>query len=1013
MGLSLDFVHPWWLLLLALVPWAFAMARHGLAGIRGGRRVLALVARSLVFTAIVLALAGTRLRVRNDRICVIFVVDRSDSIPPRARDEVLRIIRRAQEERDRARGDRAGIIVFGGDAGVEEPARERDLELFGFSTLIRSEATDIQGAIRLATASFPEDVGGRRIVLFSDGNETAGKAEEEARAARAMGIRVDVVPVVYSYQSEITVAKLVVPPEVSPGEPFSLQAVVESSRETEVRLRIFEDGRLIPQENDVRLLRTGKNFFEIPNLRREEPGLHEYEVRVEPIVATDDALPQNNVGRGSTLIQGEARVLLVASEPEREANLIAALRAERIAVDAIPPVDLPTTAGEWFPYGAVLFSNVGAHQVPEATQVLLENLVSGMGLGFVMIGGEESFGAGGWQGTPIARILPVDLDLSQKKVLPNGALAMVVHSCELSNGNYWASRIIQQAITMLSPKDYAGVIYYDATGTDTWLFDMMPCANRQFMLGKLVNFNPGDMVSFQSILALAHKSLAATPASIKHIVILTDGDPRPPSPALVSQIVDASRITISAICYGAHGGVVPTQMQQLTARGRGRFHFLQGPENLPEIFLREATVVRKAVLSEEPFVPVLRSGHGIVRGLSGFPPLDGYVLTSPRPLAEMILSHPPGKEDPSEDPVLAAWTYALGKVVAFTSDAGRRWGESWTGWSGYRPFWSQLVRWVVREERSPFFRIHRRVDGGKLTLVADLITPDGRFLNDAEVEAHVISPGIGGRVRTVPLRQSGPGRYIAPEISVEDEGDYAVRLDATAEGMALSSRVTVNVPYSPEYRNVATDFDLLARVAEAGDGRLSAPGDPLDAFRSDLEVRRSVEEIWKPLLLAALFIFFFDVAVRRIAIDPRHVLARVASGVRDFRERRRVVEERSDERLATLLRAKERVRGARARPARGEAEPAGSARSAPEARGAKAARDDEADESAPVFDERDAAVPHAQPARDEPEEGPAAGGPQAKSRGPDDPQAGETYTSRLLRAKKRALGDGEGDKKQS
>ncbi|HLU49616.1 MAG TPA: glutamine amidotransferase, partial [Planctomycetota bacterium] len=382
------------------------------------------------------------------------------------------------------------------------------------------------------------------------------------------------------------------------------------------------------------------------------------------------------------------------------------------------------------------------------------------------------------------------------------------------------------------------------------------------------------------------------------------------------QIVDESRISISVICYGAHGGMVPTNMEKLAARAGGRFHFLRGPEELPEIFLREASVVRKALVSEEPFQPALRTSHDILRGIQGLPGLDGHVLTSPRAGAELVLVRPSTAETPIDDPLLAAWTYSLGKVVAFTSDAGRRWGGQWTSWEGYGPYWSQLVRWVSRAEQSSFYRVDHRVEDGKLTVVAELITPDGRFVNGAALEGRVITPGRDGEVRRFELQQTGPGRYVGPELPLEQSGTYAVHLDAEVEGFALPYRFAVPLSYSPEYRALATDHDRLARIAEAGGGRVVSLGEPIDAFAGELPSRKSVEEVWRTLLLCALILFFLDVAVRRIAIDPRAAARRVHEWAHARALKRREATAPADERLSSLLRAKERVRESRFRDTR-------------------------------------------------------------------------------------------------
>jgi hypothetical protein len=59
------------------------------------------------------------------------------------------------------------------------------------------------------------------------------------------------------------------------------------------------------------------------------------------------------------------------------------------------------------------------------------------GGGLVMVGGPESFGAGGWIGSPLEDALPVRLDPPQKRQMPRGALALVIHSVEMPEGVFY------------------------------------------------------------------------------------------------------------------------------------------------------------------------------------------------------------------------------------------------------------------------------------------------------------------------------------------------------------------------------------------------------------------------------------------------------------------------------------------------------------------------------------------------------------------------------------------------
>ena len=77
-----------------------------------------------------------------------------------------------------------------------------------------------------------------------------------------------------------------------------------------------------------------------------------------------------------------------------------------------------------------------------------------------MVGGAESFGAGGWIGSPVSEILPVDMDPPQKKQLPKGALVLIMHACEMPQGNYWGQQVAIAAVNTLSRLDLVGILAY-------------------------------------------------------------------------------------------------------------------------------------------------------------------------------------------------------------------------------------------------------------------------------------------------------------------------------------------------------------------------------------------------------------------------------------------------------------------------------------------------------------------------------------------------------------------------
>ena len=983
-SLPFDFASPWYLFLLLLSPAIYLWWRRSLAGLSPVRRKVSLAIRAIVVVLLVLALAELRWVQVNRRLAVFFVLDRSESIPAEQREAARQYVIEASRSLDPARDDMVGVVAFGRTAGIEISPKTEPLDLQSFVTLIEPDATDMASAIRLASAAFPEGAG-KRIVILSDGNENRGNVIEEARIARSQGVTVDVVPITYSYPAEISVDKLLVDPQLDIGQPFDIRVVVDSTVETEAVLRLYENDVHIPQGDPVVKLKPGKNVLDFRGRRLDAPGRYYYEARIEPVRPENDAVIQNNVGFAFTFIEGEPQVLIAASEPELEAPLVEALRNEKIQVRLIAAEQLPVRIEEYFNYDAIVISNIAAHEISDDQMKLFESLVKGLGVGFVMLGGEKSFGAGGYQGTPVERLLPVDMEIKQRKVLPNGALAMVVHSCELGNGNYWARQVIQRALRILSPRDYAGVLYHDNMTGEKWLFPMRPVSQRQSMLSLLNGFDPGDMMSFQQIMQMALTGLNGTRASIKHMIILSDGDPGMPAASLVSQIQQA-RITISTICYGAHGSI-PPGMQQLARDGGGKFYYLQDPNKLPEIFIREATQVQKSLISEDPFQPLLATRGPILQGFNpeDFPPLDGLVITSPKELATMHLLRPPGEEDPAQDPLLASWNYGIGKSLAFTSDAGRRWGKNWTGWAGYGRFWSQCIRWVSRFRSDERFRVSRRVQRDVGAVTVDAITPDGRFINDAAFQGSLIGPDL--EAKPVDVRQVAPGRYTA-EFPVEKKGTYTVVLTQEKDGKTATHVTAISIPYSPEYRILSTDHDLLRRVAEAGGGRYhDPPPEPQEAgfFSRDFPRVREVSDAWKQLLVLAIALFYLDVFIRRVVVNYREVLATAVARIRATVLRRSPATAPADARLATLLERKSRLREdsySRYVPPERSASPPRPEKPASASRAARAVTPIRAEEARP------------EPAPEAGTEVPA------KAETPEQPAG---YTARLLEAKRRAL----------
>ncbi len=204
--------------------------------------------------------------------------------------------------------------------------------------------------------------------------------------------------------------------------------------------------------------------------------------------------------------------------------------------------------------------------------------------------------------TKLEEAMPVDFQIKNAKIDAVGALAMVMHASELAQGNYWQKAIARAALDALGPMDYCGVVQYDMTGANSWLWGernglSRVGENRNVMKARLSRMVPGDMPDFDSSLKLALNALVANPASMKHMIVISDGDPTPPSAAVLKGYASAG-IKISTVAVGTHGPAGSQLLQKIAQATNGSYYVASNPKVLPKIFMREARRVARPLIFE-------------------------------------------------------------------------------------------------------------------------------------------------------------------------------------------------------------------------------------------------------------------------------------------------------------------------------------------------------------------------------------------------------------------------------
>src|SRR3954467_9439201 len=361
---KIAFDQPWWLLLLALVPLLWIFSFRSLSGLGPFRRVFALLFRTAVLVLLVLALAGIQIQKISDRVTVIYLLDQSESIPKLTREAMLDYVmkdvkahRHAGDLRS-ATEDKAGVIIFGREATIEYPPLAAEISAVGrLESLfdLRTDATNIASALKLAQASFPED-SAKRIVVVTDGNENLGDARTVARTLADAGIGIDVVPIVLDSQSEVAVEKIALPPDIRRGQPMQATVVLENytkpnkenpTGEVSGRLRVTrrygnQDEPL--GDGDMKVtLKPGKNVFTFQHTI-DVPAGYTYRADFVPDDAKADVMLQNNTATTFTHVRGKGRVLLIEDWENRQEfdHLVQRLREKNIEVEVMPSDQLFT-----------------------------------------------------------------------------------------------------------------------------------------------------------------------------------------------------------------------------------------------------------------------------------------------------------------------------------------------------------------------------------------------------------------------------------------------------------------------------------------------------------------------------------------------------------------------------------------------------------------------------------------------------------------------------------------------
>ncbi|MBL8745988.1 MAG: VWA domain-containing protein [Phycisphaerae bacterium] len=953
--MPVTFEQPWWLVAALLAVPSAVIGLRWFTAMSRARAWSAVTARAVLLVILAAALAGASAVRTTERMAVIAVVDVSESVRqyadlapadggkrPAYTDAIKQWLQTAVNSGASGADDLFGVIVFDGasaaamlprvvtgSASVDASAVWKQLSLE--QSLV--EGTNIGSALRFAGALFPPDTT-RRLVLVSDGNETDGNALDAARrlasasGVDAGGIPVDVLPISYRVSNEVMIDLVDAPPQSAEGSTVSVRVVLSATQETRGTLELLYADQAVdingpaPGTGRPITLKPGRNVESIEVRLEKGKPVHRFRPVFTAERASQDRLSINNTAEAFTVTPSAGAVLIVdgvgGGAPDSPARMLArTLERADITVRVGRVEELPTDLISYQEFDLVVLNDVAAEEVPTPVQQLLADYVSELGGGMVMVGGPDSFGAGGWKGTPIEAILPVNIDLPEQLLVPSAAVVLVIDnsgsmSAPVGGGLRSQQEIANQgaalAVETLDRTDMLCVIAFNSDFQI--IVPMERNTDARSSAAKVRAIGAGGGTNLYPALGRAMQELSrgeAAKASVRHVIVLSDGRSEPPNgsdsfESLAARMHERG-ITVSTISVG--DGADNEQLARIALEGGGQFYQVVDPNLLPRIFVKEIRVVRKPLIREAPFVPVdLGSGSGIIAGMPRpMPPLNGLVLTQRRKDATVtnILATPEG------EPVLSTWFVGRGRVAGFTSDA-HRWAREWIDWPGYAAMWTQIVRQTARPTAERSGELTTELEGDDLVIRYDAVDEQGRPRDLLTIPGVLYGPG-GERVE-IKLFQVGSGVYEG-RVRATQRGNYYVVLLPQQGDRRLSSIIGgASRAVGAEYRVTQSNVGLLRSVAEITGGRLLDPARPEDANlfdRGGVRPIRAASPVWSLLLAWAVAVLVLDIGTRRVAWD--RLLSKELA--REWREQAAsAVRARSEQAAATvasLKRATERA----------------------------------------------------------------------------------------------------------
>ena len=870
---NISFDNPYWLLLAIplaaalLIPYFISVSRDN----RSKGWIASLVIHVLIIVFVSLSAAGLVHTTVMTRTKVYVVADVSYS-SNRNFDKIDEYIQ--QIEKNLPSKSMMGVICFGKDAKILTSAGT-EIKSVRENT-VDDSGTDIANALDYTANLFGEGEI-KRIVLITDGFATTSDGSVAAAVERlsAKGIKLDAVYLdnnLRDGESEIQISDAEYTSATYLNHESTLKLLIESSVENDVILKLYVKGEADTDyaEIDTNVFKAdiGMNIatFDLPT---DTSGVFDYKVELSAI---NDHSTYNNSYRLTQTVAGQRNILLV-TEKQKDVTEIKNIYGDTATIDARvinnANTKIPYTIEDLVKYDEIILSNVDIRKIDNIYAFInaVDLAVSQYGKSLITMGDLSMQNQDDERFALLEELLPIKFGNSNK----GSKLYTIV--IDISRSMYHSLPrqllIAKEAATKLVSilEDGDTVAFITLAGEAKVVLPptkLGECREDLYEMIQKVEPTQGTFVG--ESLNMAYNLMKDLDFEEKQVMLISDGKQYVNEPIKAIDVAQKMRdadISLSSISVLTHAGAPNSHtdgcklLKQLAEIGGGvNYDFLDENKLSELIFADVADKLTDAIVEKESKVNIVTRHDGAVKNIYSLPSIDGYVNSTARLDATMVLSVDYQKSSTSTVavPLYSYREHGNGRVASFTSSLSGSWLYNWSDSTKALLFNNILTTNTPAEYINyPFnITVDYRGDSSGIEIIPSSVNPK------AKASIRLTAPD--GSVVEGEMRFD-LNRYYA-DFDTKIEGRYHVEITYTYGNHSFTSDTYFTLPYSEEYDSfIAYDivniYDFMRGVGQVSrDGNINLENDRNEIATYEMDFRI-------PLLILAAVLFVVDVIVRK------------------------------------------------------------------------------------------------------------------------------------------------------